>query len=152
MVGQLLQRLGSCLLPILPPRKRNLGPARILWNVLCNRLFVRLYGTARCKIAGFWGVRVNCALVSSDVRRTRGGVPSCNRSLQAQSHFRLVSTSAKPTMELVPGRMRGKRRLEGPRTRRALVPVDGMRPGWTAAAQPRRPGGRENLPRGHQSW
>ena len=42
----------------LPPpaptqEKENLGPARILWNVLRSRLYVRFHRTARCKIAGF---------------------------------------------------------------------------------------------------
>lgn len=61
--------------PPAPPPKGNLGPARILWNVLCNLLYICFHGTARCKIAGFRGAGVNCALVSGDVRRTRGGVP-----------------------------------------------------------------------------
>lgn len=54
VVGRALAaRRGSSLLPLLPPRKGNLGPARILRNVLCNRLCIGVHGTARCKTAGF---------------------------------------------------------------------------------------------------
>lgn len=46
----LLPRLGSSLLPT---KRKNLGPSRILWNVLCNQLYIRFHGTAPCKIPGF---------------------------------------------------------------------------------------------------
>lgn len=51
--------------PAPPHKKGNLGPARILGNVLCNRLYVGFHRTARCKIAGFgaleWIVRLSAA-------------------------------------------------------------------------------------------
>lgn len=41
------------ILPSPPHKKGNLGPARILGNVLCNRLYAGFHRTARYKIAGF---------------------------------------------------------------------------------------------------
>lgn len=43
-------RWSARLFPLLPTRKGNWGPKRILWNVLCNRLCIRFHRTARCKI------------------------------------------------------------------------------------------------------
>jgi hypothetical protein len=69
--ARLLHRLSSSLFSLFPTRKANLGPARILWNDLCNcPSFPR---HSRVQNRGFRGDRVNCALVSGDVRRRGEG-------------------------------------------------------------------------------
>lgn len=78
------------ILPSPPHKKGNLGPARILGNVLCNRLYAGFHRTARTKsqVSGRW--RGLCACQQRR-QEDEGRASRLKLQLQALSHFRLVS-------------------------------------------------------------
>lgn len=83
------------LLRLVPTKEDQLGPARILWNVLCTRLWIRFHRHSPVQDRGVFGALEGTARLSSGgVRRPRGeGIAvengSCKRTEPCQAGHHL---------------------------------------------------------------